>query len=124
MKFHFNSSQLKYRRKDLRKKSTETETLLWEELRKNKLGVKFFRQYSVDGYVIDFYCPKKRLGVELEGEIHKRKTTKIYDIYRKKYLEAFGIKIIIFENKEIINSMKSIIRIIRNYVTPPTYPTP
>jgi very-short-patch-repair endonuclease len=114
MRFHFNSTLLKYRRKDLRKKSTKAELIMWEELRRNKLGVKFFRQYSVDGYVLDFYCPKKRLGIELEGEIHKKTDVRKYDEYRRKYLEAFGINIITIENDNINYELEKVIIFIRN----------
>ena len=73
-KFHFDSPIMKLRRKSLRNDSTDSEKILWEILRRNGLGVKFRRQYSVENYVVDFYCPKLRLAIELEGKIHLRQT--------------------------------------------------
>ncbi len=108
MKFHFNSPALKNRRKQLRSDSTETEKILWHKLRGNKLGVKFFRQYSVDGYVLDFYCPEKRLGIELDGSHHSTLSAKIYDRYRTRYLGAFNIKIFRFYNGEVKNDIRQI----------------
>jgi len=94
---------LKQRRRKLRVDSTEAEKIFWEVIRNKKLGARFVRQFSIDGYVIDFYCPKLRLGIELEGEIHKY--TKKYDEYRFKYLQAFGVKILRFTNNEILENL-------------------
>ena len=68
--FIYNSSNLKPRRRQLRNRATETEVLLWNKLRRRQLGFKFVRQYSVSGYVIDFYAPQIRLAIELDGEYH------------------------------------------------------
>lgn len=113
MRFRLNSSHMKFRRKDLRKHSTLAECKLWEELRKSKLGVKFFRQYSFDNYVVDFYCPKYRLGVELFGEIHNKSEIKVYDKYREKYLKAFGIKIVSFTNEEVEDDIGTVVEKIK-----------
>lgn len=72
------------------------ERLLWERLRNNKLGVKFRRQFSIMGYVVDFYCPKYRLIVELLGGVHKQNESIKYDNYRKRYLESFWMTILEF----------------------------
>lgn len=109
MRFHFNSPLLKDRRKRLRKDSTEVEKILWNKIRGEKLGVKFFRQYSLDGYVMDFYCPEKRLAVEIDGGYHIQASSKVYDKYRERYISAFNIKIARFKNDEIINNRKFVI---------------
>lgn len=101
--FRFNLIPLKNRRRKLRADSTEAEKVLWKAIRNKKLGVRFVRQFSIDGYVMDFYCPKLRLGIELEGEIHKY--TKEYDNYRIKYLEAFSVKILRFANEDVLYSL-------------------
>jgi len=110
-KFHFDSPQMKLRRGKLRNNPTDYEDKLWKFLRRNGLGVKFRRQYSIDNYVVDFYCPEWRLAVELEGKVHLKR--KKYDEYRKKYIEAFGIKMINFPNenvnKDIIGVLKEIV---------------
>lgn len=91
----------------MRSDSTDAEKIFWDKVRNKKLGARFVRQFSVDGYVMDFYCPKFRLGIELEGSAHKYK--KKYDEYRIKYLQAFGIKILSFKNKEIINNLETVL---------------
>lgn len=105
--FRFNLIPLKERRRKLRADSTGAEKFLWGVIRNKKLGVRFVRQFSIDGYVIDFYCPKLRLGVELEGEIHKY--TKEYDNYRIKYLEAFGVKILRLKNEEVLHDLDHVL---------------
>lgn len=77
--FHLQRTTMTERRKQLRNNSTPQEKLLWKQLQSKKLGYKFIRQYSVDNYVVDFYCPSKRLAIELDGGIHS-KTIK-YDKY-------------------------------------------
>lgn len=106
----FNVNPLKPRRRLLRKESTPTEKKLWAEIRNRKLGSKFVRQYSVEGYVMDFYCPKVKLGIEVEGKIHER--TKTYDIYRERYLHEFNIKIVKFKNEEVKANMNGVLETI------------
>jgi very-short-patch-repair endonuclease len=98
---------MKNRRKRLRRDSTEPERLVWDELRRKKLGFKFFRQYSVEGYVVDFYCPEKRIAIEIDGIIHK--FTQEYDKYRAQYLSAFNIKVVRFTNTEVENNLLGVI---------------
>ena len=91
----------------MRASSTEAETIFWDAVRNKKLGVRFVRQFSIDGYVMDFYCPRLRLGIELEGGIHKN--SKEYDKYRIKYLESFGVKILRFRNEEVLYNLNYIL---------------
>src|SRR3990172_7927321 len=110
MQFHYNKTQLKYRRKQLRRDTTEAEKILWYKIRDKKLGVKFFRQYSLDGYVIDFYCPERRVAIEIDGGYHKLASSRTYDKYREKYISAFNIKIVRFNNeKEVIKRINALL---------------
>ena len=113
----YHLTELKPRRRDLRQRSTKPEGLLWERLRNNKLGVKFRRQYSVRGYVVDFYCPKKRLVIELLGSVHKGAVAKKYDDYRREYLKAFWINILEFWNDEVEKDIEGVMSKIRSYLT-------
>lgn len=108
-KFVFNITGLKHRRQKLRKDSTEAEKILWYKIRNNKLGFKFFRQYSVEGYVLDFYCPEKRLAIEVDGGYHIKRDVRVYDVHRQKWIEAYSISVIRFKNQEILNDTKSVI---------------
>lgn len=101
------------RRKQLRNSVTKVEDLLWQRLRKSQLGMKFIRQYSVDNYVVDFYCPKLKLAIELDGGSHMGK--QIYDRRRTQMLNAFGLKEIRFWNDEIEKDMEKVIFKIRSH---------
>ena len=64
----YNRSSTRLKRKLLRENQTETEKILWDKLkRKQLLGVKFFRQYGIGEYIVDFYCTKFMLVIELDG---------------------------------------------------------
>ena len=68
-----------------RKNPTEAEDRLWQELRKEQLGVKFRRQHAIEDFIVDFVCLEKRLVVEVNGEIHEQQ--KEYDEMRTAFLE-------------------------------------
>lgn len=102
---HYNKKTELDKRRLLRKRQTFTEKILWTQLRKRQaLGCKFRRQYSVDHFVIDFYCPDLKLAVELDGDVHNVPEQKEYDIARQKYLEKFGIKFIRITNEEFLGN--------------------
>ena len=101
-----------------RKHPTHAERLFWQVVRnRNFNGLKFNRQFllkyklndSVDNYFIaDFYCHEKRLIVEIDGEIHKEK--KLYDHDRSRIISSMGIRIIRFENDDIIYNLDIVIQ--------------
>lgn len=113
----YNVPNLKYKRQYLRNNATEVEKILWNRLRNSQLGYKFRRQFSVSGFILDFYCPSLKLAIELDGGIHKFKTK--YDKYRDQFLEAMKIKTIRFVNDQVINDLQNVIRIIISNLTPP-----
>ena len=85
--------------RELRKKSTPAERLLWEQLRNHRLnGLKFRRQHHVGRYVVDFYCAELWLVVELEGGVHNTKDQKEYDKHRFDFLEANDLHILRIRN--------------------------
>lgn len=89
-RFLCNNKVLKGRRKEFRNNPTPAEKLLWKHINKDKiLGMRFLRQYGVGPYILDFYCSKIRLGIEVDGEIHKGKENKFFDKEREGYLNAF-----------------------------------
>lgn len=92
---------MKERRRELCKNMTYSEKLVWLYLRKRQMKERFLRQYSIDKFVIDFYCPKLKLAVEIDGNIHKQEAQIKYDKDRQNYLEHFGITFIRIENEEL-----------------------
>lgn len=82
---HFGASHLLFERAtELRKFSTHTEDIIWGYLKGNQLGVKFRRQHPLLFYVVDFYCHKLKLIVEIDGSIHDKEDVKINDAIRQK----------------------------------------
>ncbi len=117
-KFLYQNRILKDRRKDLRNNQTKAESLLWLKLKNSQLnGFKFTRQYSAGPYILDFYCPKLRLAVELDGSVHKEKDVRLYDRDRDKYLKSINIHTLRFWNSEIINDIENVLDKIKNTIT-------
>src|SRR5215216_1136467 len=79
------------RAKELRRDMTPAEKILWEELRSNKLGVHFRRQQVIAGFIVDFYCHKAALVIEVDGDIHDFQQED--DARREKALRAMGLRI-------------------------------
>lgn len=110
MKYIYNNKKFRERRRDLRKKQTKEERILWWYLNENQINERrFFRQYSVGPYILDFYCPEARLAIELDGKSHLPKDQQEYDSERTKYLEGNDIKVVRFWNDEIENNMESVL---------------
>jgi very-short-patch-repair endonuclease len=114
---HYNKKELKETRRHLRKNKTYTEKIVWMYLRDRQMdGYKFRRQYSVDQFVIDFYCPKLKLAIEIDGSIHNEPDQKEYDVKRQEYLETFGIKFLRLTNEEIDSNPNKAFMKIENFI--------
>lgn len=111
-----NIHKLASRRKELRKNQTPQEDKLWWCLKDKRLGIKFRRQHSVGGYILDFYCSKKKLIIELDGKIHASKEAREYDEIRDKYFEELGYTVLRFTNLEVENDIKEILNRIKLYL--------
>lgn len=95
------------RAKELRRDMTPAEKILWEELRANKLGVHFRRQQVIQGFIVDFYCHKVGLVVEVDGDIHDLQQDE--DAKREKALSELGLRIIRFKNDEVAKSLSVVV---------------
>ena len=111
----YNRQQEKEKRRELRQSETIAERNMWSQLRGRKLlGLKFKRQFSVDKYIIDFYCPEYKIAIELDGNVHDLEDVKNYDAARQQYLEDYGIHFIRITNDEYLgNSNKAFEKIER-----------
>jgi very-short-patch-repair endonuclease len=102
---------------ELRKDMTYAEKLLWEELKNRKtFPVRFKRQHPIDIFIVDFYCHKYRLAIEIDGEIHLDVDIQEYDSGRASDLEKLGIKIMRFTNNEVINDIEAVMEKILNEI--------
>jgi very-short-patch-repair endonuclease len=108
--FYFGASpKIKARAKKLRKRMTYTEKVLWQELRKNRLRYFYFRrQHPISRFIVDFYCHELRLVIEVDGSYHYSAEQREKDLNRTAELEKFGIKVIRFDNNEIIRNIRKV----------------
>jgi len=110
-----NLPELKTLRRQLRSNLTPSEAMLWTYLQNSKLeGRKFRRQHSIDKYILDFYCPSEKLGIELDGEAHNTETQAEYDRERDLFLNTFGIKILRFENKTVFENLDGLLKVVKD----------
>jgi len=108
-----NLRHLKKYRKKLRNNLTPAEARFWTYVKDRRLkGRKFRRQHSIDGYILDFYCPAERLAIELDGEGHFSDRGRVKDYKRKKILARYGIKVLRFENSLVFDDPECVFGII------------
>jgi very-short-patch-repair endonuclease len=97
--------------KVLRDNMTPSEKKLYEKLRNNQmLGLRFKSQHPIDQFIVDFYCHSLKLVIEVDGEVHDLKRTKDNDDNRTFELEKFGLTVIRFNNKDVINNIDSVVQ--------------
>ena len=90
------------------------ETVIWSKLKgKQLLGYKFRRQYSVDRYVVDFYCPELKLAVEIDGDSHFQNGAENDDMVRQAFIESFGIRFLRFTNEDVFKNLDGVVETIR-----------
>lgn len=101
------------RAKEMRKKPTKAEAALWEGLRNRRLDEKFRRQHPIGSYIADFVCLRKKLVIEVDGDIHKFQGD--LDAERQSFLERdHGFTVLRFSNEEVLEDMDSVIHRIKD----------
>jgi very-short-patch-repair endonuclease len=99
-------------RQGLRTYGTAAEAVLWKSLqRRQLLGRKFRRQYSIGRYIVDFYCRECGLIIELDGNPHLSPI--VNEDERTKYLESLGLKILRIENRALLENLEGVIEAIK-----------
>lgn len=93
----------------LRHHMTLAEEKLWTQFLKNQT-LRFRAQKQIDNYIVDFYCAKLKLIIEVDGNIHDEIDRTEYDIERTKIFESYGLKVIRFRNDEIMNEFEEVCR--------------
>jgi len=107
----------------LRKTQTDAEGRFWAQVRNKQIrGLKFFRQYSVGPYILDFYCPERKLAVELDGGQHNEFENREYDGMRTEFLKSHGINVLRFWNNEVLQNMEGVLSRVEENITPPVLP--
>ncbi len=100
---------------------TSAEKVLWVFLRRKQIsGYKFRRQFSVLGFVLDFYCPQLKLAIEVDGSSHDGEDRKIYDKQRQNLIELLGIRFLRFTNDDVFSHTGKVLEEIENVVRTPS----
>jgi very-short-patch-repair endonuclease len=103
------------RSRELRREMTPAEKCLWQEVRAKKLGVRFRRQQIIAGFIVDFYCHKAALVVEVDGDIHDLQQEE--DARRENVLREMGLTIVRFRNKDVIGDLPTVMGRIRSLIS-------
>jgi very-short-patch-repair endonuclease len=102
----FYDKQLKALSQHLRKNMTDAENRVWSKLRRKQLkGYPFYRQKIIGKYIVDFYCPKANLVIELDGGQHYSETGKTKDMTRDNILAEMGIKVLRISDKDVFENI-------------------
>ena len=104
--------------RQLRQNMTPAEQRLWDALRNKQLdGLKFRTQHPVGPFILDFWCPARKLVVEVDGGIHDYQADA--DEARTHQLEAFGYNVLRFRNQEVMDDLPAVLERIRQMASPP-----
>ena len=120
---HYNS-KLKKLASELRSHSTQSEIYLWEELKGKQLdGFRFIRQKPIGNYIVDFYCKEAKLVIELDGLSHQAEATMDKDKEKESYLESMGLRVLRFEDEEVVKDRANVLRVIVDALHTPPAPS-
>ncbi len=97
-------------RRELRSHLTPAEAYLWKHLKGRKLkGRRFNRQHGMGPFIVDFYCAKEKLVIELDGEVHNSPKAKEYDLRRTEYIRKLGYEVLRYENRQVFVGLEAVL---------------
>ena len=103
----------------MRKQMPPAEVTLWQPLRNRQAnGHKFRRQYSVDRYILDFYCPSAKLAIEIDGDSHFNELAAQADKIRQQTIEELGINFLRFTNNDVYENLDEVFETILKHLPP------
>ena len=108
-------SDLKEKSRQLRKKATKSEKILWRYiLGKQIKGYQFYRQKPIDNYIVDFFCFELMLAIEIDGITHNDKQE--YDKKRDNVLKTYGIHVLHFYDGDVHENINGVLEIITRWI--------
>ena len=94
----------------LRKNMTDSELKLWSRIRRKQIfGLQFYRQRPIGNYIVDFYCPQAQLVLEVDGSQRMHELAGRKDEYRESYLKQQGIKVLKFDNLQVLKQLDAVV---------------
>jgi len=101
---------LKHLAGQLRSSMTDAENRLWQAVRKRQLkGFQFYRQKNIGEYIVDFFCPKADLVIELDGGQHYCEEGMMADRKRDEYLKRLGLRVVRFSDREVFEELDGVL---------------
>jgi len=108
-------NRLKHYSQQLRKNMTDAEKALWSKIRSKQLkGYQFYRQKPIGNFIVDFYCPKRNLIIELDGGQHYSEEGKAKDNHRDDHLKGLGLHVLRFSDRDVFENMRGVLEKIWN----------
>lgn len=113
----FYNPKLKDLAKQLRNNSTKAEIKLWNYLKGGQLGAyDFHRQKPIDNYIVDFFCNRLMLAIEVDGYTHTFEQTIEKDSIKAKRLEELGVAVLRFSDDDILTNIEGVLQSIRDFI--------
>ena len=118
------SSKTTSLRRKLRHDMTPAEKLFWSKVGgKQFYNLKFRRQHSIGNYIVDFYCPERKLIVEIDGDTHTDQKIMNNDEVRTNYLRSLGYEIIRYTNRDVLKNTEGVVQDLNQRLTPSNSPS-
>ena len=96
---------------------TDAERLLWSKIRNRQLkGYRFYRQKIVGNYIVDFYCPKALLIIEVDGSQHYSSEGMRKDKIRDDYMNSLGLRVLRFSDRDVFTNIEGVMGEILKYL--------
>jgi len=111
------NKNLKQLSRQLRENMTDAERCLWAKIRMKQLkGYQFYRQKPIGDYIVDFFCPKAKLVIEVDGSQHLSDEMNEYDRIRNECLSSLGLRVLRFTNTEVLKNTEGVVESIEEKV--------
>ncbi len=102
---------------------TDAERLIWSKIRRKQIGdLQFYRQKNIGHYVVDFYCPKEKLIVEIDGGQHYERNGMKKDRERDRYLHNLGFAVLRFSDIDVLKNIDGVVEKIHEHLNSPGTP--
>ena len=105
--------KLKERARRLRTEMTDSERALWKRLRRKQVqAVQFYRQKPIGNYIVDFYAPKAKVVVEVDGSQHMGSERAPRDLQKDAFLASQGLRVLRFDDLQVLNEIEGVMEVI------------
>jgi very-short-patch-repair endonuclease len=113
---HYNKN-LKALARELRKNMTDAERLLWSKIRRKQVrGYQFYRQRTIGNYIVDFYCPRAKLVIEVDRGQHYSQEGVEFDKLRDKKLANLGSRVLRLSNMDVLQNIDGVMEYIYDHL--------